>query len=399
MSDLLERLRALRGETAPTPATVAPSADARYEGPAAQLGATSVSGADGVHLLRQARLEVGARHGRVPLGGAGLHPWLLRHAGAAGEPDTSNGRVLYVDTETTGLSGGTGTFAFLIGVGVHDADGFHVAQLFLPGPEHERSQLAAFAALARGARAVVTYNGASFDLPLLRARYALHDLDDPLAGVPHLDLLGVARRLWRERLPDCTLGTVERDVLGAHRSHRDVPGFEVPERYFAYLRSRDALGLRGVMEHNRDDIAALAALRTQVELLLSDPSAADAGEAHALGRWLERLGEADEALARYSAAAPERREAAWRASLLLRRLGRIDEAVLIWELLAEGGEAGAWVELAKVQEHRWRDFEAAIASVDAAARCVGCEVYALDKRRERLVRRAGASAVRSAARS
>ena len=105
--------------------------------------------------------------------------------------------MLYLDTETTGLSGGTGTFAFLIGIGVHSESGFRVRQLMLPGPQHERSQLLAVSELAQGASAVVTYNGGSFDLPLLRSRFALNGLVDPLHGVPHLDLLTLSCRLWR----------------------------------------------------------------------------------------------------------------------------------------------------------------------------------------------------------
>lgn len=387
MSELLARLRALRGESEPLPAAGPALVDARYEGAAAQLGASSVAAKHGVHLLRQACLAPGARHGRVRVGGAGLHPWLLRAAGGVGGRDEDAGRVLYLDTETTGLAGGTGTFAFLIGVGVHGENGFEVSQLFLPGPEHERSQLEAFAARAARARVVVTYNGASFDLPLLRARYALHRMDDPLAGVAHLDLLPVARRLWRSRLADCTLHTVERDVLGARRSGRDVPGAEVPARYFAFLRSRDARPLRGVMEHNHDDVVALAALRTRVEGLLHDGGKADADEAHALGRWLERLDEPEEALHRYRAAGQGHAGAVWDASLLLRRLGRTAEAVRAWERLAERGSAAAWTELAKVREHRHRDFPAALAAVEAASRCSDADVRALARRRERLLRR------------
>lgn len=410
MSDLLERLRALRGDAAPAPPPRPEIADARYEGAAVQLGATSVAAHEGVHLLRRVRLDPDARHGRVPIGTGGLHPWLARSVGGSPRDDADGSaspaaragspasvaestpplRVLYVDTETTGLAGGSGTYAFLIGAGLHDEHGFSVSQYFLPGPEHERSQLEAFAALARGADAVVTYNGASFDLPLLRARYALHRMDDPLSGVLHLDLLPVARRLWRSRLVDCTLGTVERQVLGARRSGRDVPGAEVPARYFAFLRSRDARPLRGVLEHNHVDIVALAALRTRVEGLLHGTWAADADESHALGRWLERLGEHDEALARYGEAGHDHPEAVWDASLLLRRLGRIEDAERAWRVLADRGRAAAWVELAKVQEHRLRDYEAALASVEAAARCADARDHDLPKRRERLLRRLGA---------
>jgi hypothetical protein len=401
VSDLLQRLKALRGEPATVPETTVSGAivsdsaavatDPAFERPAAQLDARLVRCEDGVHLAREVLLPAETRHGTEPLGGADLHPLLLRQAGAP-PGRRPRGPVLYIDTETTGLAGGTGTLAFLVGVGLHGETGFEVRQLFLPGPEHERSQLKAFASLASGASALVTYNGASFDLPLLRNRFALHGMADPLAGVPHLDLLTIARRLWRESLPDCTLSTVERRVLGARRSLDDVPGFEVPARYFAFLQSKDASGLRGVIQHNETDIVALAALRTRVERLVADPETALAQEAHALGLWLERLGEAELALARYLQAAGGRGEAAWHGSLLLKRLGRLEEAADLWLALGSQGKAAAWVELAKAQEHRWRDFRAALASVEAAAECRDCEPHDLERRRARLLRRLGESA-------
>lgn len=389
MSGLLDRLKALRGDAATvpepdTPASSAPNRDLLE--PATQLNGRLIRCEEGVHIARDVRLHAEARHGNEGLGGVGLHPLLMRQAGAA-TGGGGEGRVLYIDTETTGLAGGTGTFAFLIGVGLHCADGFEVRQLFLPGPEHERSQLNAFASLAAQASAVVTYNGASFDLPLLRNRFAMNGMPDPLAGVPHLDLLTVARRLWKEILPDCSLSTVERRVLGARRSLNDVPGFEVPARYFAYLRSKDASGLRGVLEHNETDIVALTALRCRIEQLLDDSRAARAQEAHALGQWLERLGEAEHALTRYLRAASSRKEAAWHASLLLKRLGRLEEARDLWLALGRQGKAAAWVELAKEQEHRWRDYRAALESVEAAAKCPDCEPADLERRRQRLVSR------------
>src|SRR5690554_6593244 len=172
MSDLLKRLKALRGETAPAAAgSVLTAGDAGLERSAAGLGAQVVEADSGVHFVRHVNLSGSARHGQAQLGAGLLHPLLLRQLGA--EP---GGRVLYLDTETTGLSGGIGTFAFLIGVGMHSAAGYSVRQLLLPGPEHERSQLLAFAGLTQGASAILTYNGGSFDLPLLRSRFALHGL-------------------------------------------------------------------------------------------------------------------------------------------------------------------------------------------------------------------------------
>ena len=385
----------------------------------------------GVHLVRRARLGHGAVHGRSPLGGGGLHPWLGRWAsrsaravssGPASPLADDRPKVVYLDTETTGLAGGTGTYAFLVGVGTHDDDGFVVEQLFLPGPEHERVYLAALAERLGGATAVVSYNGASFDLPLVRTRFAMHGLPDPLDGVPHLDLLPLARRLWRRSLPDCTLGTVEREVLGARRSARDVPGAEVPARYLAFLRSRDARPLRGVLEHNQDDIVALAAMRSRIETLLAPeasmsvtarpdsarsgsarsgsarpetarPDSArsettrDALEAHGLARWLEAIGEQEAALAGYLAVEERLADAAWDAARLLRRKRRFGEAAARWSRLAADGDARAWIELAKHREHRLGDVSGALDALEAARRCGGTRHDDLERRRARLLAR------------
>ncbi len=386
MSDLLARLRAMRGGAVAGPGTVAPMHG--LAGAAASMGASLVEADGGIHFARESRLPAGSVHGAAPLGGPGLHPLLRRQAGA-GNPE---GPVIYLDTETTGLSGGAGTFAFLVGVGRHDPGGFSVRQLFLPGPEHEVSQLRALAAIVHDASAVVTYNGSSFDLPLLRSRFALNRLDDPFRSTAHLDLLTLARRLWRETLPDCSLGTVERHVLGARRGADDVPGFEVPARYIAWLRTHRAEGLSGVLSHNVSDIVALTALRARFEDLIEQPEPSLAPpELHGMGAWFERLGEPELALTRYLAAASGRQQSAWQASLLLKRLGRLDEATALWRQLGSRGHAAAWVELAKLQEHRHRDYAEALASVEAAGSCRDADHPELERRRARLALRLAAS--------
>ena len=380
MNPLLKRLQALRGNVAPTDPGPAPQSG--LHDAAGQLGAQLRQHPEhGTHFELRETMPPETTYGTVPLGRPHLHPLLLDERTAPAP------KVLYVDTETTGLSGGTGTLAFLIGAGLHGPDGFEVRQLFLPGPEHEAAQLQAFAALARDASAVVTYNGGSFDLPLLRNRFALQGLDDPLYGVPHLDLLPLARRLWRGTLPDCSLATVERFVLGKRRAGTDVPGREVPARYAGWLRSRESALLMGVLEHNVNDIAAMSALRHYLEELLEDPARGRPAEQHGLGLWLERLGRTGEALERLLHAARARPEAAWQASLLLKRSGRLGEAAELWRSLGRQGMVAAWVELAKLHEHRERDYAAALEATEAAVQANGRPDAELDRRRERLLRR------------
>lgn len=216
----------------------------------------------GVVHRRTVHLPVTARHGHVP-----LHRALDAHARdvatlALDEAFTAVDltRALYLDTETTGLAGGTGTVPFLVGCGWFEGRSFVIEQSFVAALDDEEPLLRAVAARMADASALVTFNGRTFDVPLLRARLALSRVP-AVHEPPHLDLLHIARRIYKARVDDCRLGTLERDVLGFVRVD-DVGGAEIPERYQRYLREGDrARGpLVPVARHNEWDIAALAAL-------------------------------------------------------------------------------------------------------------------------------------------
>lgn len=171
---------------------------------------------------------------------------------------------VFIDTETTGLSGGTGTYAFLVGIGFCRGDALRVVQLFLAGPAWERGWLSALEDELPDEYGLVTYNGRAFDLPLLRTRYTLARAVPVWKDAPHLDLLTLARWFWRGRFPSCSLGSIEQNVLGLRRSGEDVPGSEIPWMYTQYLRTQDAAPLRGIFYHNTLDIVSLAALELQI---------------------------------------------------------------------------------------------------------------------------------------
>ena len=162
-------------------------------------------------------------------------------------------RVVFFDIETTGLSGGAGTLAFLAGCGWFEDGGFRVRQFFLSGPAGERAMLAALGRVFDEATLLVTFNGRTFDVPLMETRWAFHRTAAPTDDLPHFDMLPPARRLWgrartagrrRDGARGCSLSALERSVLGFHRLG-DVPGFEIPARYFHFLRTGDARGDRG----------------------------------------------------------------------------------------------------------------------------------------------------------
>jgi uncharacterized protein len=171
--------------------------------------------------------------------------------------------MIFLDTETTGLSGGTGTHVFLVGIGRFNGDALHVRQFFMRHPGDERGLLAALAADLGDIGALVTYNGRSFDVPLLETRYRMHG-QAFASPEQHIDLLSPARAIWKHRLPSCSLGTIERMVLGVERE-MDAPGWMIPQLYFDYLRSRRIETLEPVFEHNRIDIVTLARLTALVQ--------------------------------------------------------------------------------------------------------------------------------------
>ena len=285
--------------------------------------------------------------------------------------------LLFVDLETTGLAGGAGTLAFLVGCGWFDGGTFRVRQYLMSNVAGERALLKALTDVAGQFGTVVTYNGKTFDLPLIETRYLFHRMESPFSGLPHVDMLHPARRLWRP-LADaprpaggdtvakgdvvggragafesaCRLTTLERTQCGFEREG-DVPGWEIPDRYFAFVRSGDARPLEGVLEHNRLDILSLALVTAQTcQMLQEGPaSARSPREALGLGRiYLSggRLQEARECFAdagglsvrprdlgSHEGEAMVQAEGLRAFALISRRARQFDDAEFAWRRLLE----------------------------------------------------------------
>jgi len=316
-------------------------------------------------LVVDRKYSPGYRHGRVSVADC-LPPW-ARFELLGG----TNGQTLFLDLETTGLAGGAGTYAFLVGCGWFDGGVFRLRQFFLADFGAERALLEAVGELAGNLACIVTYNGKTFDLPLLETRFSLQRMATPFAEVAHVDMLHPARRMWREEEVECRLTYLEQALYG-HERESDVPGFEIPSRYFQYVRSGDARPLQAVFEHNRLDIVSLAMLTARAAQLLEEgPSAAAAGrEAFGLGRLYERAGLMDDAVASYRRAAgggavSVRVEALRASAIVLRRLRRYGEAAAAWrDLLASPQCSPAYAReaseaLAVHHEHRVRDLDMA----------------------------------------
>jgi uncharacterized protein YprB with RNaseH-like and TPR domain len=286
-------------------------------------------------------------------------------------------RLLYLDTETTGLSGGAGTVAFLVGIGHFLDGGFRLRQYFLDSLEHEEALLRALSDYLEGFDGIVTFNGKAFDLPLLEARFILARRRTAVRSLPHLDLLFPARRLYRDRFGSCRLGELERQVLGLTRQE-DVPSFEIPSLYFRYVRQRRFRALLPVFQHNALDVLSMVTLTAHLGDLYrgAAPAAGRAGEdSLALGRVCEGDGYHEEAIGHYGAALaaglpPVPRDEAERAlSLLYKRLGRWEEAVMLWQQVADRAENRALyplVELARYCERGARDLDGAIRHTERA---------------------------------
>jgi uncharacterized protein YprB with RNaseH-like and TPR domain len=317
------------------------------------------------------------------------------------------GSAVFLDTETTGLAGGSGTAAFLIGIGYVDGDRFRVRQYFMRDYHEEPAQLLGLARDLARFRSVVTFNGKMFDVPLLEARYALQRARFPLSEAPHLDLLHPARRLWKARLVSCRLQSLEAALLRVHR-HGDVPGEEIPRIYFDYVRRRDPRAVARIFHHNRLDILSLAALSALAgQWVREEGWAEDARDIVSLGRVLELAQLYDRSEAEYRRALdgeePEaRRLALLRLAARAKRDGAHESAAELWERAAADGCWVSYRELALYHEHRRRDPRSALAAVEGALGALVCASAAtarraradLMKRRSRLRHKLDKSLVR-----
>lgn len=295
-------------------------------------------------------------------------------------------RTIFIDLETTGLSGGAGTLAFLVGCGYFDLGAFHVRQFLLTSHAGERALLAAVAEFFDATDMIVTYNGKTFDVPVMETRWTFHRMDMPLDGVPHFDMLHPARRLWKQREDargggedgGCRLSTLERVLFDVQRVG-DVGGFEIPGRFFGFIRSGDPRPLEPVLEHNRIDLVSLAAVTARGMRLAraGHEACRDCAEALALGKIFEKanLPGRAEACFRYACDSPEsmvRADALYRLGVRLRRDRRFADAAAVWRELIEftsprSMRRGLLGELRQVavealaihQEHRAKDLAGA----------------------------------------
>ena len=319
------------------------------------------------------------------------HPELARPLGVEPEAWAALGRddellrldprrAAFIDTETTGLSIGAGTYTFMIGIGTYEGDDgaevseqftrFVVRQYFMRNPAEERAQLHLVEEALSRCSGIVSFNGVGFDMPLIESRLVLARIPHPLPGAPHLDLLPPARRLWSARLPSCRLGSLEQEILCLHRSEEDVPGWLIPTIYREYYQTGVVSDLlTRVFYHNLLDITsmpALAGIMAARYQLGSEPSwgALHPTDCASLARSYEHLGwiEASEQAYRKALGGPlddaQRARVYQSLASLLKRQRRNDEAAAVyeeWITTSAGDELAPYIELAKYYEWHRRD--------------------------------------------
>jgi len=383
----LERIEALRKSAAKTDLEAA----RRTDPPLEEMVGGSWVVRDGLRCLAvEERYALEFRHGESPLrevlgvSGEVLQPYI---ASADARPLQVE-RAVFLDIETTGLARGAGTYAFLIGMGTFEGEEFVIRQFFMPDYGEEDALLDVVGDVLARAGGLVTFNGRSFDWPIVETRYLMARRQPPCAGLPHLDLLHLARRLWRRTLPSCALSSLERHVLCVERQANDVPGYLIPQLYQDYLHHGRTRPMADVFYHNLVDVLSLVALAGRAGRVIQEPFWACArgdGDPYSLGLLLEAEGREDEAVRAYQLAASwtgcaeHASGARKRLSFLYKRMGRYEEAMDLWWRMLADGELYPYVELAKQYEHRLKDYERARDVVRRAIAWVRSEGYPLGR--------------------
>ncbi|MBU8906049.1 ribonuclease H-like domain-containing protein [Desertibacillus haloalkaliphilus] len=336
------------------------------------LGATPLFFDDQYTLLRTVEYPLDHWHGRYQFQQLqeAIERW---NEVEASHPLTSKGKeasdLVFFDTETTGLSSGTGNTIFLLGYSRIENKKVIVKQFFLPGPHHEVALYHHFLTDVGNLENLVTYNGKAFDWPQLKTRHTFVRNEVPkLPSFGHFDLLHGSRRLWKEILPSCRLSVVEQDILKFTRTN-DTPGYLAPMLYFDFLNEQDPRFVEGVLTHNEWDVLSLMGLYTHLTNQLVDvkTSHVSAKEAYEIGRWYEQFGEVETAYEFYQKAAdiegPVKHQALHAIALLNKKQKKYDKAASTWEHLLERSpypKPTYAIELAKIYEHQSKDYEKAL---------------------------------------
>jgi len=320
---------------------------------------------------------LGANYGQIPIAmglqvPATILGFLSREAAFEGLDLSS---AVFLDLETTGLSGGTGTVPFLVGLAYYRDERFKVTQFFLNEMAEEGrlvEELGRFVAEMEF-KSLVTYNGKAFDLPLIETRFALHRKPCPLRGLPHLDFLFSARNLWKHKYDSCKLFNLAQEIVQAERSE-DIPGAEIPLRYFQYIRSGDFSLIDPILYHNQEDLLSLLGVVVAGAVLVernresAAQGEADAMDLYGVAKLFERAGDSARSAALLEQAlAGGRGLTAEVTHVARKKLAHHfkknkdwDKALAHWQEMASGEDFECFRELSKYFEHTVKDYAEAV---------------------------------------
>ncbi len=287
-------------------------------------------------------------------------------------------KALFLDTETTGLSGGTGTFAFMVGLGFFEKGGFSTHQYFMRDYSEEKACLSLVQEFLESFEFLVTFNGRYYDVPLLETRFILSRIPSRIREMPNFDLLYPSRKIWKGAYDNCRLVTLESQLLGMERGD-DVPSEWIPQLYFEYVQTGDAQRIYPIFYHNRMDILTMVALAGRIHLVYHDPQVARPrkGVEHlALGRLFWEHHCPEKAIQCFEIALKRCDESlTWSVmrwlSMAFKKTGQMERALAVWEEMLTWPyqeDISPYLELAKYHEHRRKDFEKAIDYVEKALR-------------------------------
>ncbi len=407
MASIKEKLRGLSHLSAALPAAEKrePDSSCRI---ISELDARIVENNYGSFVLREKRFPLYFEHG-VPLKdflelkGPDFVCAGKNHELEAMRPD----KVLFIDTETTGLAGGTGTYAFLVGVGFFSDSEFIVRQYYMRDYGEEPALLHALSRDLQDKTGLISYNGKSYDIPILNTRGIINRDRIPWDSFKHLDLLHASRRLWRKTITPCTLQNVEQNILGFRRKG-DVPGWEIPALYFDFLRNRDYAPMVPVFKHNVMDILSLASITVNICRVFSGYENLQQKQYDYFGiiKTFEELGDhskavhACEVFLEYESL-PELVPILLKNATLLKKMDRMAEAERVWYKVIDRVNRffpEPYTELAMYYEHKLRDIDRALEIVERAEKRLNiiAELRGgfnndmkeqLDYRKQRLVRK------------
>lgn len=343
------------------------------------------------------------KHGLWPIGNTlEVTSSSLRQLGQEPPNSFEMENALFLDTETTGLAGGTGTYAFLVGTGRFSPTHFVVKQFLMRDYNEELALLYLVNQELQETDTIISFNGKTFDLPLLQTRFVISRLGFPGAHHHyHLDLLHMSRRLWRQKLESCSLSSLEANILGVTRTN-DIPGFEIPERYFQFLQSGQGELLQDIIQHNVIDIVSMATVLYRLGLTIGlSPEECDCPwETEALAQLALNAGDQQLAVSYLEAARQlcteleQEIRLLHQSALIHKRLGLYQRATTLWKKILELAEDDlvAYEELAKFYEHRAKDLGAADQvtrrALAVAWQAKSPKIPALEHRLQRIKRKA-----------